>query len=605
MKKFTKLKDIVGDGQELLGVEVFIDSLTEGELKEALVSTVSAVNVEILFNADKQLPILIDQSFLLRLDEAIEQFPEVGVFYFWKGLRFRQNAKFKEALSCFLKAISFRCSHWRIYWYAAEIFFAGGNFEKAHSYVSEALKYAPEFGPALEIKEKLFEKGFGVKRVAQPDKSGEYYAPPEGVQAIGLKVVHLCTLDTGGASTAAYRLHKSLQAEGVDSKMLVMSKRRNDDSVVSPIQDFEGKQLWDALCSSWNFLAESYPQRPEGLEIFTDTTHLMSIEDCEEIKHADIVNMHWVTGLIDYETLPEVLKDKVVVWTLHDMNPFTGGCHYSEDCINYKAKCSICPQLGSVGKADISQEIWEKKRKCYEKLDIQIVSPSKWLASCAAESELFSRYTVENIPYGSAEHIYTKLNPDTIRDNFNIKENDFFVLFGAQSQTVTRKGFTYFIDMLNKLDGMGVDNIVVGIFGWSSESVEKLIPYRVIRFGSVGDEKKLALIYSMANAYVIPTLEDNLPNTVLEAMACGIPVVGFNTGGVPDMIIHKKTGWLAPVKDSEQLAAGIRWLKEMDHEKRDRISYNCRSVIRKNFSMKKQAKTYIDLYKRLLSKKEN
>jgi polysaccharide pyruvyl transferase WcaK-like protein len=227
-----------------------------------------------------------------------------------------------------------------------------------------------------------------------------------------MSVVHLCSQDFGGAGKAAYRLHKGLQTIGVNSTMLVLNKRSGDSSVkVLPI-DYAGSTatasdvpvynspLWMQQLRKWHKLLLNYPKRPAGLEMFTDAESDIRIDLVQEIRDADIINLHWVAGEMDYPSASIALGNKPVVWTLHDMNPFTGGCHYAGDCLNYKTSCGACPQLGSDMENDLSKHVWKQKYDVYKALTINIATPSRWLGKCAAESKLFSPFPVTVIPNG-------------------------------------------------------------------------------------------------------------------------------------------------------------------------------------------------------------
>ena len=171
-----------------------------------------------------------------------------------------------------------------------------------------------------------------------------------------MKIVHLCTQDYGGAGKAAYRLNLGLNAIGVDSKMIVLGKRSGDYSVkVLPdtIQDSSFRcmdvekhesKILQAQWNKWAGILSAYPKRPNGLELFSDTSAFTKLENCAEIKEADIINMHWVAGIVDYPKMADAFGNKQIVWTLHDMNAFTGGCHYTDDCVKYKNSCENCPQ---------------------------------------------------------------------------------------------------------------------------------------------------------------------------------------------------------------------------------------------------------------------
>jgi GT2 family glycosyltransferase/Flp pilus assembly protein TadD/glycosyltransferase involved in cell wall biosynthesis len=426
------------------------------------------------------------------------------------------------------------------------------------------------------------------------------------------QVVHLCTQDFGGAGKAAYRLHKGLQQIGVASRMLVMNKKSGDPSVKVFPPEYPGpfmqsvdiptyeSPIWQQQILRWQTELTTYQKRPAGLEMFTDALSDIQLEQIQEIRDAEIINLHWVAGILDYPAAPLALKDKKIVWTLHDMNPFTGGCHYSGDCEKYKENCGGCPQLGSLNGEDLSRQIWAQKYYAFQNLDLNIVTPSKWLASCASESSLLSGFPVNVIPYGFPLDTFRPYPKSEIRKSLNIPENAKVILFGADSIVNARKGFVYLLEALKRLPPNKENAAVVLTFGNFPQDLQINTDHQIYNLGSLTDENQIALAYSAADVFVIPSLEDNLPNTVVEAMACGVPVVGFKIGGIPDMIEHKKNGFLAKPMDIDSLLEGIEWTLSACDRNAD-ISSLCRETSEDKFALEIQAKTYKELYDSLLT----
>jgi len=423
-----------------------------------------------------------------------------------------------------------------------------------------------------------------------------------------IKVVHLCTQDFGGAGNAAYRLHKGLQAIGVDSIMLVLNKRSGDSSVKVLPNNYSKEMtncldvsaynspVWNQQAVRWQKLMLEYPRRPAGLEVFTDAVSDVRLDRVQEIQEADIINLHWVAGGMDWPNASLAIGGKPIVWTLHDMNSFTGGCHYAGDCKKYIEACMACPQLGSNVDDDLSHQVWTQKYDAYKSLNINIVTPSRWLGGCASDSELFSRFPVNVIPYGFPIDIFKPHPKAEIRKALNIPESAKVILFGAESVVNTRKGFIYLLEALNRHSLKSIQDSVILTFGSLPESVKITSRYPVYNLGRIADENQLALAYSTADVFVIPSLEDNLPNTVVEAMACGVPVVGFDIGGIPDMIDHKKTGFLVKPKDIAGLIEGVEWVISSSDSGKN-ISERCREKVEKEYALEVQAKSYYELYK--------
>jgi glycosyltransferase involved in cell wall biosynthesis len=425
------------------------------------------------------------------------------------------------------------------------------------------------------------------------------------------KVVQLCMQDFGGAGKAAYRLNKGLQSIGVDSTMLVLNKKSGDPSVkILPVSYSGGilnaldapaynSPVWNEQTNKWHTLLSNYPNRPPGLEMFTDAESTVRLDLIREIGEADIINLHWVSGAMDFLNASSALKEKPVVWTLHDMNPFTGGCHYSAGCLKYKHSCGACPQLGSENTKDLSNHIWNQKSAAYKNLNIHVVALSRWLAGCAKESDLFSRFPIDHIPNGFPLNTFKPYPKDQIRKASNVSESAKLILFGADSLTNQRKGFAYLLEALNRFPLKSGYEYILVTFGNLSQGVKISSKYPVLNTGSISNEDQLALIYSAADLFVLPSLEDNLPNTVIEAMACGLPVVGFDIGGMPDMVSHKETGYLAKPKDIAGLVEGVNWIISSYENGVDFLGL-CREKAEKEYALEKQAKAYETLYRQVL-----
>ncbi len=429
------------------------------------------------------------------------------------------------------------------------------------------------------------------------------------------KVVHLCWMDGAGAGTSAYRLHKGLLGIGVDSTMLVLHKTRNDATVKVPPIAYGGHMVDAHQRSSagsvaiatsdyrWRLLLSQYPNRPSGAELFSDPYSDVRLEFVREIACADIVNFHWMGAILDYPSLPRALAEKPVVWTQHDMNPFSGGCHYSDGCERYTQQCGQCPNLGSTAPDDASRHFHAVKTQALQNATLRVVTPSVWLGQCSQKSSLLRRFPHSVIPYGLPTDVFRPLGREALRASYGIGTDKKLVLFGAASITIERKGLRYLIDALKRLAETGdAKDVVLGVFGAVVHDTRIDVPFPIIQFGVVSDESYLAKIYSAADVYMMPTLADNLPNTVLEALSCGLPTVGFETGGVPDMIEHEKNGYLVKQRDVEGLVKGILWALA-PRRSRDGIQQYCRQVAVDKYDESIQARAYLDIYTRMLAPK--
>jgi len=426
--------------------------------------------------------------------------------------------------------------------------------------------------------------------------------------AKAMKVVHVSWMDSAGAGAAAYRLHSGLRKLGVDSTMLVLHKTHSDPWVRIPPMEYDGTVMSSAQDSTagiqaimkndrrWALLVSQYPNRSKNAEIFTDPFSDVRLQFVREVAEADIVNLHWVAGLLDYPSMHRGLAEKPVVWTMHDMNPFTGGCHYSDGCERYIQNCGQCPNLAAGTDDDASRYFHRIKALAYAATDLHPVSPSRWLSQCARQSSLMQEFSHRVIPNGVSTDVFQPRGREQLREKHLIGGKK-LILFGAASITIERKGFRYLGEALARLAaGPERDNIVLGVFGTISDTTHiEQLPLPVIAFGHIADQKALAQIYSAADVYVLPTLADNLPNTIVEAMACGCPTVAFETGGVPDLIEHGRNGFLVRQRDVDGLVEGIRWAP-CGGTARKEISAYCRKIALERYDETVQAKAYLALY---------
>lgn len=417
-------------------------------------------------------------------------------------------------------------------------------------------------------------------------------------------IAQFCMQDYGGAGTAALRLHSGLISFDVRSTFYAHNIRRWEKNTtplsIKNITEIPKNKIistdWSAFELHNSKIIAKYPHRPKGLETFSDTWAATQLSNVPGVAEADIIHLHWIAGTVDIPREVDFLKNKKIVWTLHDMNAFTGGCHYSAACQKYEQLCGNCPQLGSEQENDLSRQIWKRKMMTYKQLDMTVVAPSQWLAKCAQNSSLLSSFPIHVIPNGLPTDIFKPYPQNKIRNLLQIPKEDFVILFGADSLANMRKGFIHLVRALEHMKVLVPDNqIALATFGQHAQLAVQQLGFPTYTFDYIDKESDLALIYSMADVTVIPSLEDNLPNVVLESLACGTPVVGFNVGGIPDMIEHKNNGYLAPVGDYKELAIGIHWV--MDQLKAGRnLRIKSRETALSMYNLPLQAKLYQDLY---------
>lgn len=416
-----------------------------------------------------------------------------------------------------------------------------------------------------------------------------------------MRVVHLSTSDiNGGAARAAFRLHKGLRLKGVDSIMFTRDKSSSDASVIKyRYPKGMGKYAW----KSRKILIESdfskyKNSRPGGQEVFSDDRSSLKPGFMDQLPESDIYHLHWISGFTD---LPSFFRDikKPVVWTLHDMFPFTGGCHYTSDCENFKSNCHHCPQLGSTVSRDLSYRIWKRKQKFLKQFDSQLIirTNSYWLAEEARKSNLFKDYDINTIHYGIETDEFIPLDKTACRKSLKIPTDSRVIVFGAPDINNPRKGYVFLEKALMKV-GNSYPNLFLLSFG--SGKMPENTGFPNLHLGHISNNYLLSIIYNCADVFVIPSLEEAFGQTALEAMSCGIPVAGFNTGGIPDMVKNGNTGYLAEKGNSGELADAIIKIFESDENMYGRIAENCRETVLNGFTLIHQAEKYIHLYSQMI-----
>jgi glycosyltransferase involved in cell wall biosynthesis len=413
-----------------------------------------------------------------------------------------------------------------------------------------------------------------------------------------MNVLLLNTSDlTGGAARAAYRLHQGFQGVGVASQMLVQEKFSDDKTVIAPktrlAQGMARTRLtFDALPLKF------YPHRENT------TFSLQWLRDGIVSKvtqlNPDIIHLHWVNqSYIRIETIAKFHKP--IVWTLHDMWPFTGGCHYSEECDRYTASCGTCPQLNSSNDWDLSRWVWQRKAQAWKNLNLTIVTPSKWLAECVKASTLFKDVRVEIIPHGLDTYEYRPVNRSVARELFKLPQDKKIVLFGAISPTSNpRKGFHLLQLALQKLSQSGWrEKIELVIFGVSQVENSVDLGFKFYCVGQLHDDVSLAVLYSAADVMVVPSTQESFGQTAFESLACGTPVVCFDSTGLKDIVEHQKNGYRAKCFSCDDLANGIAWVLE-NPERHQKLSERAREKVEQEFTLELQASRYSSLFMEIL-----
>jgi glycosyltransferase involved in cell wall biosynthesis len=293
--------------------------------------------------------------------------------------------------------------------------------------------------------------------------------------------------------------------------------------------------------------------------------------------------------------------NRPIVWTLHDSWAFTGGCHVPFDCTRYRENCGVCPVLGSASEKDLSRWTWNRKARAWRDLDLTVVTPSRWLAECARSSSLFRDARVEVIPNGLDTETFQPLDKTSSRTLLGLPQDKKIILFGAvRGLSDPNKGFHLLTPALQEVAKGSKDALAV-VFGSSGYAGMPDLGMPVTFLGRIDDDHSLAKIYSAADVFVAPSKQENLPNTVMEAMACGTPCVAFHQGGVPDLVDHAVSGYLAQPFDTEDFARGIEWILG-DDDRRAELSDQARRKIVAEFSLANVSERYATIYRELLEK---
>ena len=415
-----------------------------------------------------------------------------------------------------------------------------------------------------------------------------------------MNIAFLSTFENyGGAAIAAKRLQKALLKSGETAVMVVQEKTSADDSVYSFSITYIGKLVAKIRFALDRFLF-IFSEKSKAVRFSFSAAQIgVNPNANTQIKNAEIVHLHWINfGFISLKSIEQIKQP--IVWTLHDMWAFTGGCHYSGECENFKSECGNCvPFLKNPSDSDLSNDVWLKKQALFLHKNITFVTCSRWLADLAKSSTLLQNHKVISIPNPIDISLFKPNNFG--KKSFNLDDNKQYILFGAVNVADSRKGFSYLKEALNLLfekiqNQPNLPEIL--IFGKAEVSDFSDLKLKVNFLGQLFDQQQIINTYNAATVFVIPSLEENLPNTIMEALACGTPVVGFEVGGIPEMLDHKKTGYLAKYKSSQDLSDGIfHVLYEADNEL---IGKNCREKVVENYAEEIVAKRYQKLYESVL-----
>ncbi len=419
-----------------------------------------------------------------------------------------------------------------------------------------------------------------------------------------MRVALVNTVDIkGGAARAAHRLHKGLCDIGVQSTYYVRDQHRPDPTV----QRFVPDPRPDALAYRARRKSErdaAYAQyaatRSPDIELFSQERVDEDENFFIQMPRADLVNLHWIAGFVDYPMFFSHRIKKPVVWTLHDMFPFTGGCHYDQGCGKYVNTCGACPLLGSNDETDLSRTIFQGKERAlahWPQDMLRVVAPSRWLAEEARKSALFGRFRADVIPYGLETDIFKPVEKEKARAALKLPRDARIVLFVSNHIRLARKGFRELIHALSLVPDAD-SLLLLGVGDSHILSVEA--PFRIMQAEHVYDDNAMAMLYAAADITAIPSRQDNLPNTILESFCCGTPVAGFAAGGIPDAVREGETGFLARSGNTADLA--LAFMNALaDRDRLRRMGERAREVAVSEYALTIQARAYEKLYAEMIA----
>lgn len=401
----------------------------------------------------------------------------------------------------------------------------------------------------------------------------------------------------GGAAVAANRLMRALQKQGCEARMLVRDRQTDDGDVMSVKASWiEDKLVFFRFAwERWVIFLNNVFNKENLFQVSIANTG-SDISSHPWAQQADVIHLHWFNqGLLSLQNIQQLkCLGKPIVWTMHDMWAFSGICHYAGTCEKYLVKCYKCP-LQKKKIADLAKQTFEKKQKVVQH-GIQYVGCSQWIASCAKQSALLRNSSITNIPNPIDTDLFCPKDKHRLRAEWKLPADKKLLLFAAAKVSDSRKGITYFVEACKLLQGQNVEVVFLG--GSIDPGLLEALPLPSHVLGYLHTPADISAAYSACDVFVTPSLEDNLPNTIMEAMSCGTPCVGFHVGGIPEMIDHKQNGYVAEYKNAADLANGIVFCLENYGE----LSKASREKVKASYGEEVVAQRYMEIYNKLLVK---
>jgi glycosyltransferase involved in cell wall biosynthesis len=422
-----------------------------------------------------------------------------------------------------------------------------------------------------------------------------------------MRILHVNTDELGGgAARAINRIHRGLLALGEDSSLLVFYKSSADPTVIrfdpshAPVSRLRRRVRARAISRD----ARRYLHgRPQGYELFSDDRTPIGRELVHSLPDADIVSLNWVARFLDVGSFfPALSRSQQIVWRLSDAYPFTGGCHCNFGCPGYIRSCGNCPQLASSGLEDLSGKIWARKKKAYESLtqsQLSLVALSTSQAKQVRQSSLLGRFPISVIPPCVDAVTFSPRPQASARSCLGLDTKKPIILMVASDLNRRNKGAETLATAVSLMDPARRPYLLtVGAGGPRATQTSNDLDW-----GEANDDHLLALLYSAADLLAFPSLQEAGGQTILEALACGLPVVGFDSGVMRDAVRPGITGHIAESKTPESLSEALQLALE-DTDRLRGMREACRATAEERFSIEVVARRYQELYQTLLEAKD-
>ena len=416
-----------------------------------------------------------------------------------------------------------------------------------------------------------------------------------------MKILNLSTFDHGGAGKAALRLNDNLRLRDVDSRMLVLAKKTENPFVFQYPQSTIHRILNLFIKSIYKIKTDNDYQYNH--QVSTLKKEKLCIGELKSFK-PDIIIINYISqffSIDDLHKMHQIFKAPFVRY-LMDMAPLTGGCHYAWECDGYKYSCGNCPALKSKYKRDLSYKNLKKAKYLSKTCNVSFIAASETLSMQAKKATITTNQNIEKILLGINPEIFKPVKSNKIKQKYEISDDAKVLFIGSQKMSLKRKGMSYLIealDILKNSEDFNSEKIVITTAGSNSDYDWIKDNFKSIHLGNIQQEEKLAAAYQSADLFLCPSIEDSGPMMINESIMCGTPVVAFDMGVAPDLVINGKTGYRAALKDSIDFSYGIKSIINLGTEKREELSVNCRNIGIRKCHPSKQANDFFNLFNNL------